>query len=86
MNRELRDKWVAALRSGEYKQIRGRMYGGPNECMTCYCCLGVASKIVGFDPFKEIENYRKLIYLNDGINGERAHSFGEIADWIEENL
>lgn len=30
-------KWVAALRSGEYKQTQGRLQ--ENDC---YCCLGVA--------------------------------------------
>lgn len=34
-------KWVAALRSGEYKQRTGTL-GGPQEG---YCCLGVACKV-----------------------------------------
>jgi len=33
-------KWVAALRSGEYKQIQNRL-GDPNG----HCCLGVACEV-----------------------------------------
>lgn len=37
---EFKDKWVAALRSGEYKQGTGVLY---NPDTDCYCCLGVAA-------------------------------------------
>lgn len=41
MNQEIKKEWVAALRSGEYKQGRGYLcdYG-------LYCCLGVLCDIV----------------------------------------
>lgn len=39
-----REDWIAALRSGEYKQAQGRMY---NEFQDAYCCLGVACKLAG---------------------------------------
>ena len=35
-------KWVAALRSGEYKQARGQFRGGET-----LCCLGVAACLLG---------------------------------------
>lgn len=38
-------KWVKALRSGKYQQIRGRLYDG-----TGYCCLGVACDVLGLKP------------------------------------
>lgn len=38
--REFATKWVAALRSGEYKQGTGGLYNDG-----CYCCLGVAGVI-----------------------------------------
>jgi hypothetical protein len=38
MPKELRDKWVSALRSGEYVQGTGALYN-PRDCS--YCCLGV---------------------------------------------
>ena len=36
MKKEIADKWVAALRSGEYKQGRGQLRKGKY-----FCCLGV---------------------------------------------
>lgn len=45
MNKELKDKWIAALRSGEYEQGRGSLYHPPSDK---YCCLGVLARIV--DP------------------------------------
>lgn len=39
MNQEIKAKWTAALRSGEYKQGRGQLKTrSPNDG---YCCLGV---------------------------------------------
>lgn len=51
MTKELRDKWVAALRSGKYKQTTGALYGGTGNIDTDgereygYCCLGVLCDI-----------------------------------------
>ena len=41
MNKEIKDKWVKALRSGEYKQ--GRLYLQRDNL---FCCLGVLCKIL----------------------------------------
>lgn len=38
--KEFKDKWIAALRSGEYKQGRTAL-----ENNGVFCCLGVACKI-----------------------------------------
>lgn len=37
MNKEIAKKWVAALRSGEYKQGKGQLRDTENR----FCCLGV---------------------------------------------
>lgn len=42
MDTELKAKWVAALRSGEYQQARGTLFDGEG-----YCCLGVLCKVAG---------------------------------------
>ena len=42
MNKELRNKWVTALRSGEYKQGRKQLYHAGR-----FCCLGVLADIKG---------------------------------------
>ncbi len=43
MNKEIKEKWLKALRSGEYKQGRGylRKESGDEDR---YCCLGVLAK------------------------------------------
>lgn len=40
MNAELKAKWIAALRSGEYKQGRGKL-----KRNDLYCCLGVLCEV-----------------------------------------
>lgn len=42
MDAELKAKWIAALRSGEYKQGNGRLRDGDK-----YCCLGVLCDVSG---------------------------------------
>lgn len=45
-----RDQWLAALRSGDYKQTDGLLYqpaiGGDAEG---FCCLGVGCRVAGFE-------------------------------------
>lgn len=48
MDRELRDKWVAALRSGEYKQGLNQLRGKDEDGTDTFCCLGVLCDVV--DP------------------------------------
>lgn len=43
MDAELKAKWIAALRSGEYKQGRDRL-----RCGNTFCCLGVFADVAGF--------------------------------------
>jgi hypothetical protein len=50
MNKQLRDEWVKALRSGEYKQARKTLQHGD-----AYCCLGVLCVVaekIGFEAAK----------------------------------
>ena len=42
MNKELKDKWIAALRSGKYKQAKKRLRTGEDS----FCCLGVLCDVV----------------------------------------
>ncbi len=97
---EFKKKWVAALRSGEYKQ---------GKTFLCkdgkYCSLGVACAIMdikipvlaktisSFYDLRGISKIPKLIrgYKNpvvtklSGMN-DRGAPFSEIADYIEQNL
>jgi len=44
MDVQLKAKWIAALRSGEFKQAQGELHDARNDS---YCCLGVLCKVVG---------------------------------------
>lgn len=43
-----RKEWIAALRSGAYRQVKARLYDGEG-----YCCLGVAASLSGIEPVEE---------------------------------
>lgn len=66
MNKEWKDKWVAALRSGEYKQgIEALRYtshapGNLFEDVKAYCCLGVLCDLVA-------KEYPDQFYWEDDI-------------------
>lgn len=44
MNKELKGRWLAALRSGEYRQGAGRLKRMVSEKQALYCCLGVLAE------------------------------------------
>jgi len=87
---DFKKKWIAALRSGEYKQCTGFLHLGGG-----HCCLGVAEIIHGVKSestrvlrgnFPQAiegisEMSTKLTSMNDNGN-----TFSQIADYIEENL
>lgn len=93
---EFKEKWLVALRSGEYKQCIEALHhnGG-------HCCLGVAEIVSGFNSecrenlVLEGDNFPKAIigpaYRNKNVGiltkmNDNGKSFLEIADWIEANL
>lgn len=43
LNPEFKEKWIEALKSGKYKQGKGKLRSNKEY----YCCLGVACKIEG---------------------------------------
>ena len=97
MDKELKQKWVAALRSGEYAQGNGALKDESGR----YCCLGVLtvcidetakdSRYLSGSLYLTVESTRKsglpttdqraLAYMNDS-----GKSFPDIATYIEENL
>lgn len=85
MESELKEKWVNALRSGEYKQGRNRLVDYGNN----FCCLGVLCEVAGFkrvdvsyiNPNPEDEYDRLNTSLDTG-----ALSFVDIKDDEQEIL
>ena len=41
MDKKIKERWVAALRSGEYKQGKGQLVTPDDSGELTYCCLGV---------------------------------------------
>ncbi len=64
MKKELKDKWIAALLSGEYKQVTGFL-----ETPEGNCCLGVLCRVANI-PMQKVTNQ----CLNKFVlpNGEEA--------------
>lgn len=101
MDAALKAKWLAALRSGEFKQARGYLKGHTND----FCCLGVLCEVAGLEiegsnrvaGSEGLDNYSRLydfigsremsdlVAMNDGRQGT-PNSFQQIADFIETNL
>lgn len=52
MDESSRDKWVAALESGDYKQGRATLFDGDK-----HCCLGVKAEIDGCKFIKERNSF-----------------------------
>lgn len=53
MNQDIKKKWVAALRSGEYKQGRNSLKNHEGE----YCCLGVLCDLAVREGLKVEEKF-----------------------------
>jgi len=98
---KLKQDWLDALRSDDYKQGKGSLksYGR-------YCCLGVLAVVAGL-PFKASENCQRNIddgtkwgsydpleklitkhHVNElwHMNDIEDKTFNQIADWIEKNI
>lgn len=95
---EFKEKWIAALRSGEYKQDKGAL-----QTNNGYCCLGVAAHLCGYMEDKLMNNIgvltrRTFANIPDGLlyataiqqelieMNDEGKTFNEIADYIEQNL
>jgi hypothetical protein len=62
MNKEIKAKWLEALRSGRYKQGIGFLRTEENE----FCCLGLLCEVIGLEPEKE---EGEVFYRYDGCFG-----------------
>jgi len=77
MNPEIKQKWIVALRSGEYNQGKGYL------CINNkYCCLGVLSEIAGIPKEREASNGAMLFRFN-GSTISGTFVYGLIASEIE---
>lgn len=61
LEKAFRDKWLKALRSGEFEQTTGHLCGYGTEDKGAFCCLGVAQAVawnmdseLAFETFDEL--------------------------------
>ena len=93
MRPEIKEKWVGALRSGQYKQCRNELHDGEG-----YCCLGVLVLTCGGKSSLERDTRLRgedlaefgISFHTEGLlvsmNDSEGYSFPEIANYIEERL
>lgn len=100
MDKELKAKWVGKLRDGSYRQCHGdwnnesggycclgvllhMTQGTTNGLRETASDLGVSDDDATPDRCSTMQT---LINMNDGLLGQRKHTFMEIAAYIEKNL
>jgi len=102
MEKELKEKWVTALRSNTYTQGTGQLYDPEKNK---YCCLGILCQVAdlkidesgvrlindeekedGYVGFYEVLGNKPLVETLWRLNDIEKLSFPEIADYIDKNL
>lgn len=92
MDKEIKQKWVDALRSGKYKQFKGYLWNVKQKYYnaTEVCCLGVFDiEVCGYcDSSSQRDKYipRGIQETLANINDAPESTFTQIADYIEKNL
>ena len=79
MNKEIKDKWVTALRSGKYKQTTGALRRVTADGESGFCCLGVLCDVV--DP----DGWDMKIADCEGVPFRPGH-LGELPVFIRDEL
>ena len=59
--REVKEKWLDALRSGRYVRGTGRLSRWDGDGQTRHCCLGVLADVLGIDYNPSGDNYRPFV-------------------------
>ena len=76
MHLEIAEKWITALRSGDYKQARGMLADRKRET---YCCLGVLCEIAikeGVDVTVSVSSGEAALY-----DGSEENLPASVSDW-----
>ncbi len=75
--KEFANKWLTALRSGEYVQGQGQLYSAVHNS---YCCLGVAARIAG-ESLKEMDGQT---FITESFEGYPEELVNRNPDDLEE--
>jgi hypothetical protein len=75
MDKAIKEKWIAALRSGEYKQGRNNLKMTEPEGNTCvHCCLGVLAELCGIKSETQCGTKAWLFIFSDNVAMEESLS------------
>lgn len=77
MRKEIADKWVAALRSGEYKQSRYSLTDGQG-----FCCLGVLCDLARKEGLGNFDNGEFISAINED-DYSSSHLPKVVSDWAD---
>ena len=81
MREYVKDKWIAALKSGKYKQTRGCLNDGNG-----YCCLGVLCEVfIAEGNVLDVGTKGSVVTYNNGsvvtYNGEETYPPPDVLRW-----
>jgi hypothetical protein len=62
MKADIKDRWIKALRSGEYKQCRSQLH---NVKENSFCCLGVLCDLTKEELGGEWNEWEQIKYKDD---------------------
>jgi len=89
MDKKLKAKWIAALRSGRFKQHRNQLTG---DAPGAYCCLGVLSRLLNPRTRKSLLDYPPYEVLSKqdqfrlaGLNDDHGYDFKQIATYVKQH-
>lgn len=78
MNQDIKAQWVAALRSGEYKQGKQRLHHAEGDT---FCCLGVLCEVAvkaGVDVAVDMQAHGKSYNRNEFTLNEKVQAWAEL--------
>jgi hypothetical protein len=82
VKKEVKDKWLTALRSGEYKQGPGALRRGDE-----FCCLGVLCDLAVKEGVVTVQDstpsYTGPTQYAYGVNDDAAYLPREVRDWAD---
>src|SRR5688572_8236 len=84
LDKRLKKKWVAALRSGKFKQGHEMLYRPPEEGADedgKFCCLGVLGSVIGVKLSKmEYRDFLSKVVQPCPLSGEDENFLGSVND------
>jgi hypothetical protein len=84
MNPEIRARWCAALRGGEYQQAREMLRLEGDHGIEGYCCLGVLTDLYvkdgGPENFEDEEGWDWNVWDSDGVLASTVREWAGLHD------